>query len=170
MSKEHLVGTWIELDDDGEHKRLLRIAASYLRGAEHHAEDVVTRALMKWRTIPADRQPVARLEQVMKSEARSLLRSERRAQDRERRWAADRALTSNPDEIDRHLELWELTDSLIATARSVAVEIDQDDLVILDLMLQGMRVADICRCTTLTRYQVRRSRAKWQTCALAMKR
>jgi tetrahydromethanopterin S-methyltransferase subunit A len=79
--KEYTPEEWPDVR--GDYQRLVGLARRRLVGFEHHAEDVVTRAVMKWATIPAAKKPVARIEQVIKTEAYSVIRSERRLKERE---------------------------------------------------------------------------------------
>ena len=88
---EFKAGTWPALTRSA-YSRLVQLAKCRLVGYEDHAEDVVSQVLIKWSALPPDRASVARIEQVIKTEASSWRRSEQRLHARERRAAADRAL------------------------------------------------------------------------------
>lgn len=157
--KEYTPEEWPDVR--GDYDRLVTLARRRLIGFEHHAEDVVTRALMKWARVPAHKKPVARIEQVIKTEAYSLLRSEQRLRDRERKVAYDPTLRSSADtvdEIDRCL----LRKAIVQVCRREGLSLTPCDVEILELLFAGYSLSAIVRHTGLTRHEVKKSRAKWR--------
>jgi hypothetical protein len=156
-------GKFPDISKRAEYARLVALAKRRLVGLEHHAEDVVSLALIKWSRISSERRGVARIEQVIKTEAYSLIRSERRARDRDTRAHADRSLNATGSvrpHNDHDAVL--LRRSLVETSLREGVVLRSVDLEVLELVLAGFSPAEIVRRTDLTRHQVRRSRRTWQ--------
>ena len=61
-------GEWPRLTAK-DYRDLVRLAERRLVGYEHLAEDVVSRTLIKWASISTEKRGVARIEQVIKTEA-----------------------------------------------------------------------------------------------------
>ena len=163
FEKEPEPGKFPDISRRGDYARLVALAKRRLVGLEHHAEDVVSLALMKWARISADRRGVARIEQVIKTEAYSFIRSERRSRERETRAHADRSLpTDGSARPHSEHEAMLLRRSLVETSRRAGVPITATDIEVLELLLVGFSPSDIVRRTDLTRHRVRASRRKWQ--------
>jgi hypothetical protein len=163
MYDEHYVpGEWPDISIPGTYRRLVQLARKRLHGSEHHADDVVSRALIKWIGIPADKAGTARIEQVIRSEAYSLLRSESRLHERERRAADDRlpAITDVGDDEDLGLVM--LRRAMNGALARHDIQIATDDLAILDLLWAGETVAGVAAQLGLSRYAVRQSRERWR--------
>ncbi|MDH3682677.1 MAG: hypothetical protein OEV40_22320 [Acidimicrobiia bacterium] len=161
--KDQIPGEFPDISKREEYQRLVALAKRRLVGFEHHAEDVVSQAMMKWARISTDRRGVARLEQVIKSEAYSFIRSERRARDRDSRVYADR---SSPiagharPHTDQDTVL--MRRALAETCRQEGISLNARDIEVLELLLAGFSLSDIVRRTGFTRHQVKSSRRKWQ--------
>jgi hypothetical protein len=159
--KEYTPEEWPDVR--GDYERLVALARRRLVGFEHHAEDVVTRALMKWAKIPAHKKPVARIEQVIKTEAYSLIRSEQRLHDREQKVARDPTLRSGnagtADEIDRRL----LRRAIVQECKNHQVTVTASDVEVLELLFAGYSLSAIVNHSGLSRHEVKKSRAKWRT-------
>ncbi len=154
-------GEWIDISLPGTYRRLRQLASRRLGGNHHHADDVVARALIRWVMMPKDTTHKARIEQVIISEAYSLLRSEARIRGRERRAGTDptRAMASwTAPETDVPI----LRHSLSEALEQQESEFENDDLEVLEFLYTGYSIAEICRATDFSRYYVARSRAKWQ--------
>ncbi|MGI9614219.1 MAG: hypothetical protein ACR2QO_15010 [Acidimicrobiales bacterium] len=146
-----------------DYARLVSLAKRRLGGLEHHAEDVVSLALMKWARISTDRRGVARIEQVIKTEAYSFIRSERRARDRDTRAVNDRGLVIGGTERPHSdYDIVVLREALAETIRKTGATVTAVDLEVFELLVAGCSPSDIVRRTDLTRHQVRRSRLAWQ--------
>jgi hypothetical protein len=158
--KEYTPEEWPDVR--GDYDRLVGLARRRLIGFEHHAEDVVSRAVMKWVTIPADKRSVARIEQVIKTEALSWLRSEQRRRDRERKVAHDPTLRSGHadmvDEIDRRM----LRREIVQVCKREHRTLSPCDVEILELLFAGYSLSAIVRHTGLSRHEVKKARAKWR--------
>ncbi len=141
----------------------MALAKRRLVGFEHHAEDVVSLAMMKWARIAPNRGTVARIEQVIKTEAYSFLRSEQRARDRDTKAFGDRALpiagTARPHS-DQETVL--LRRALAETCRRERAAIRARDIEVLELLLAGFSLSEVVRRTGFTRHQVRTSQKVWQ--------
>ncbi len=157
----HIVGTWINLDPS-QYRRLVAIARRCLVGHEHHAEDAVSRAVVRWLSIPGARQSVARIEQVVKSEAHSILRSERRTKAREERYERDRSRARCADSASSSFEERALRASLRRVAAANRITLTPFDARVLDLLLAGCSAADAGRRLGVGRHRVRQSRDKWR--------
>jgi hypothetical protein len=153
-------GQWLDISDPGRYQRLVKLARRHLVGREHHAEDVVSRALIKWTTISADRASVARIEQVIKSEAHSLRRSEDRLANRENRVGSDRSLARSTDYGNPDLAL--LRVALADTCRREHISMTAADIEVLELLFAGLSVEGTARIMDLARHQVKSSRTKWR--------
>lgn len=159
---EYQPGRWPDLSVPRRYEHLVALARRRLVGHEHHAEDAVSRALIRWAQLSPDLSPVARLERVIASEANSILRSESRLRCREERSARDRALPSRTSgdagEVDRILISIVIGQSL---AGSKSTEADAE-VRILDNLHAGLSVADICRRHNYSRYYVNQIRRRWR--------
>jgi DNA-directed RNA polymerase specialized sigma24 family protein len=156
-------GRFPDISKRSDYARLVALAKRRLVGLEHHAEDVVSLALIKWAKISSDRRGIARIEQVIKTEAYSFIRSERRARERDTRAHTDRSLTTDgQDRPHNEHEAVLLRRSLAETSKREGITITDVDREVFELMLVGFRPSEIVRRTDLTRHQVRRSRQMWQ--------
>ncbi len=156
-------GEFPDISQPADYARLVALARRRLVGFEQHAEDVVSLALIKWARIPADRRGIARIEQVIKSEAYSFLRSERRARERDTRSVSDRSLAVGAtSRAHTAQDAVELRQALAETIRSSGVTVTATDVEVFELLLSGLSPSDIVRRTSLTRHQVRKSRKLWQ--------
>lgn len=159
-------GEWPDPNDWG-YERLVSLARRRLVGHEHLAEDVVSLALMKWSKIPRSKSSVARIEQVIKSEAFSMLRSEQRRRERESRVAHDRSSHRHFGDVGRDdtdpddQALCELRQALVATCKREKIAITAIDIEVLELLFSGCSPAEVARLTGLSRYRIRRSRHRW---------
>ena len=156
-------GRFPDMSNRADYARLVALAKRRLVGYEHHAEDVVSLALMKWARIPADRRAVARIEQVIKTEAYSFLRSERRWRERDTRSVTDRSLAvglrAEPTTTRKpccSAGLWRRRFGRSGTT------ITATDVEVFELLLVGFSPSDIVRRTSLTRHQVRKSQQLWR--------
>ncbi len=158
--KDPVPGAWLDISAPGLYPRLVKLARRHLVGYEHFAEDVVSRALMKWTTISADKAAVARLEQVIKSEAHSMRRSEERLKNREARAGYDRSAMTPV--TYGHPELNLLRRALVETCRRERIPITSADIEVLELLYAGFTLAETTRLTGLARHDVKGSRRKWR--------
>ncbi len=164
--KANLPGEWPDPTEWG-YERLVRMARRRLVGYEHLAEDVVSQALMKWSRIAPSKSRVARIEQVIKSEAYSMIRSEQRRRDRETRVVHDRSSSRHHggSSLDGHdpgdQALCVLRQALIATCKREQIRVTAIDTEVLELLFGGCSPAEVARITGLSRYKVRRSRHLW---------
>jgi DNA-directed RNA polymerase specialized sigma24 family protein len=140
--------------------RLVALARRRLVGHEHHAEDVVSRSLIKWARIPESKRGVARIEQVIKSEAYSLLRSIQRARARDTSIALHPAGNSDPDDGARSLAL--LRQAMAETCKRHRIPVTDADVELLELLVAGLTQEQAARAMGIPRHEVRRSRATWQ--------
>ena len=160
--KEHIPGEFPDISR-GEYQRFVALAKRRLVGFEHHAEDVVSQALMKWTRISASRRGVARLEQVIKSEAYSFLRSERRSRDRDTRVFADPSLpAAGPSRPHNDHDVVLLRLAIAETSRRVGISLTTEDVEVFELLNAGYNLSDIVRLTDLSRHNVKSSRRKLQ--------
>lgn len=160
--KEHIPGEFPDISR-AEYQRFVALAKRRLVGFEHHAEDVVSQALVKWTRISASRRGVARLEQVIKSEAYSFIRSERRYRDRDTRVFADRSSPvagSSLPHNDNDVVLLRL--ALAETSERAGIAITTDDVEVFELLIAGYSLSEIVRETGLSRHSVKSSRRKLQ--------
>lgn len=152
-----------QFPDRLDHARLVALAKRRLGGLDDHAEYVVSLALMKWARISADRRGVARIEQVIKTEAYSFIRSERRSRERDTRAVNDRGLaiggTGRPYS---DYDLVVLRNALAETIQRMGATVTAGDIEVFELLVEGFSPSEIVRRTDLTRHQVRRSRLLWQ--------
>jgi DNA-binding CsgD family transcriptional regulator len=155
-------GEWLDISAPGTYRRLLELARRRLGGCEHHADDVVSRALAKWVTIPSRKRGVARIERVIMSEAYSLLRSESRLAERERRAALDRSLDTARAAASHELELVVLRRAMAQALQRQRLQITANDLEVLDYLWAGSSVAEIARSLGCSRHHVIQSREKWR--------
>lgn len=142
------------------YRYLLGVARRWLVGHEHEAEDVVDRAIERWRRVNPDH-PSARLEMLIRSEALSLLRSDDRRRRREQRAAGARSIASTSDltqESSLDLLRWELA----RTCQRDGIEMSATDIEVLELLLAGHTLAETARMMGVERHVVKRSRRRWQ--------
>ncbi|MEM8925742.1 MAG: hypothetical protein AAGD35_19745 [Actinomycetota bacterium] len=151
---------WPDLEEAGAYQRLVRLARYRLRGHEHHAEDVVSRAVLKWRHLPADQRAVGRLEQVVKSEAFSFLRSEQRAKERDTRVTSDRSISGAS--AAAAADLRELRRAIAQTCQRHEIELTALDVEFFEQIVAGFSMADVARNCGANRYEVRKVRDKWR--------
>jgi DNA-directed RNA polymerase specialized sigma24 family protein len=147
----------------GSYDRLVQLAKRRLAGIEHGAEDVVSRAVVRWASLPPRTWPVARLEQVIKSEAASWRRTEHRLAARQLRAGRDPTLRT-PMLVPYYLDV-----DLIVLRRILATASEKQggamatrDVEILDLLLAGYSQQEIAKLANCSRDTVRRSRTRWQ--------
>ncbi|MEL7156145.1 MAG: hypothetical protein AAFN30_06040 [Actinomycetota bacterium] len=160
---EHRSNNWPDLSTAGEYGRLVWLAKRRLVGHEYHAEDVVSRALMKWQGLPDRQRAVGRIEQVIKSEAYSLLRSENRARERERRVAADRSEGSNNMEAGTtSTDLRLLREAIAQTCKREGITLTNRDVEFVELLLAGLNLSEAQRSMKASRHEVRKLRDKWR--------
>ena len=160
--KEHIPGEFPDISR-AEYQRFVALAKRRLGGLEHHAEDVVSQALIKWTRISASRRGVARLEQVIKSEAYSLVRSERRFRNRDTKVFSDRSSSvagSGRHHVDHDVVLLRL--ALADTSKRAGIGLTTDDVEVFELLIAGYSLSDIVRETGLTRHKVKSARRKLQ--------
>lgn len=162
VGREHPPGEWLDLSEPGEYQRLLRLARRRLVGHEHHAEDVVSRAVVKWRSIPAHMLGVARIEQVIKSEAYSVLRSEQRWRARDTRFVGDPSLHPSWASGATDHELSILRRTLAETCKQHRISITDLDVEVLELLFAGLAISAVVRVTGMPRHRIRQSRDKWK--------
>lgn len=153
-------GTWIDLSVPGRYDHLVLLARRHLVGQEHHAADVVSRALIKWRHIPGEKRGVARIEQVIRSEANSLLRSEKRLKGREARASLDRSRTVSAGSSDHDWCL--LRQALVEVSYRMGVSLSEIDLEVFELLVSGLTMAQVARTMNRPRHLIKASRTKWQ--------
>ena len=158
---EFTPGEWPNLAVPRSYQRLVALARRRMVGHELHAEDAVSRAVIRWARLSSDLQTVARLEQVVASEANSIVRSEGRRRDREERSARDPTL--HPSLVTRDSEEQVVVAIVIGQSmrRSTAPFTDLE-LLILDLLRAGLTTAEICRRHNLSRYYVGQVRRQWR--------
>lgn len=164
MSGNGRPGEWPRYRPD-EYQRLVRLAKRRLAGNDHLAEDVVQRAVIKWTAIPSDNHR-ARIEQVIKTEAASALRSELRARERDTRVAVDPTRLEGHgagDDSERDLRLLRVAFAQAAARESIPLT--ADDVEILELLFGGSTITETTRLTGLPRSTVRRSRSTWRRIA-----
>ncbi len=154
---------WLPIERPGDYDRLLRLARRRLIGFEHFADDVVSRALIKWSGLPDDQRRNGFIEQVIKTEAYSMLRSEDRRANRQHRSAEDPAIGRRPQaEVEADRRQVELRMAVAQTCRRLDVRLGPLDLEVFELILAGMNLADVERSLGVSRYQIRKSRKLWQ--------
>jgi hypothetical protein len=124
---------------------------------------------MKWSMLPVDKQAVARIEQVIKSEAYSLLRSEHRLHNREARLTGDPTSSAGgPSPSQSDYELGLLRVALAAACEDGRLVITVVDIEVLELLFAGHNLTSTARLTGLSIYEVKKSRDRWrQAYALA---
>ena len=143
-----------------DYQRLVRLAERRLVGYEQHAEDVVSRALMKWAKISPEKASVAHIEQVIKTEAYSVLRSMNRSRVRETGHALHQSGDGDRPAEERNYVL--LRQAMAETCIRHRITITTVDIELLELLLAGLTQEQACRDMGLSRHQVRCSRAIWQ--------
>lgn len=154
-------GEWFDISGP-QYQRLVSLARRRLVGYEHHAEDVISRALERWLAVPTDH-PSARIETIITSEAYSLLRSEKRRSDRERKVVTDRSsIVGNDSHVTTDGGLSLLRTMLVEACFQHGIAIKSLDIEVLELLLSGYSLAEICRLLGLSRHIIKRSRSRWQ--------
>lgn len=147
---------------DAEYRRLVRLAERRLVGQQRDAEDVVSRALIKMAHLPKRQRARARIEQIIKTEAYSVLRSEGRAIERDRRAATDRGLSGDGEaRIDPAQELVLFRRTLGEAVLRSGEPITDFDTTVIELALAGLNQAEIERSLGCTRSEVRSSVRRW---------
>ncbi len=160
MANAHTPNPWPDLSRAGEYQRLVWLARRRLVGNEHHAEDVVSRAAIKWSRLPPAQRAVGHLEQVIKSEAYSLLRSEGRSRRREQTVADDpvRRPSSSTDTTDLRL----LRVAIADTCRRQGITLTRRDVQFFELLVAGQTLAEAERTLGTSRYEIRKMRDTWR--------
>lgn len=159
---EFVPGEWPKISRR-EYERLRLLASRRLRGHEHLADDVVSRSLLKWTQIPLRKRAVARIEQVIKTECWSVLRSELRARERDTRAAVDP--TVGPDRAARHesdVDLQLLRQAVTETCCRERIPLTALDVEVFELLCAGFTLAEAGRALGATRHDVRRSQSTWR--------
>ncbi len=167
MSEEDVStpGRWPKLSR-GSHARLVQLARWRLGGHSSAAEDIVQQAFIKWTSIDESKADRARLEQVVKTEAASYLRSEGRRRTREIRFATDRARVNRRSDDESLAVDMRLAAGLLASlARRRGISITAIDVLILNRLLDGEAISRIARELHVTRWVVKQSRQRWQLAA-----
>ena len=156
-------GQWHEFDRN-EYKRLLSLARYRLGQNYHHlADDVVMRTLIKWRQLSPESKARARIEQVIKTEALSVIRSERRLKAREIRAGEDRALAPSQrpsDSTDRNSA--ELRVLIAHACKKHRIQLTALELEIYEFLNAGLSLSEIERQLHLRRHKVRQIKERWQ--------
>ncbi len=162
MKTETLIpGRWPELSRSG-YSYLVRLAEIRLVGYESGAEDVVANSLVKWQSIDAAKAGVARIEQVIKTEAASWRRGEERRRARERRSAQDPTIgfavqSSTPLELEAVL----VGETLNTTLERENVPVSEKDLQALEMLYDGHWMSSVSAELCTSRHSIRRSRQVW---------
>ena len=167
--QERKPGQWPDISEPGVYKRLVGLAKRRLVGYESHAEDVVSRVLIKWSTIPHEKASVARIEQVVKTEAFSFLRSETRAKERDTRVARDPTSAIGRSSIHGQTghELGLLRAALAETCKREKIPISTTDIEVIELLFAGHNLSSIARSMGISIYEVKKSRERWRVvCSL----
>jgi DNA-directed RNA polymerase specialized sigma24 family protein len=155
-------GEWAELTGP-QYQRLLALARRRLVGYEHHAEDVVARAMRRWLKIPKDH-PSARIETIINSEAKSLLRSEKRLAARQRRATDDRSSPLWAGRAEQNqFDLALVRAEIGQVCQRFASQISTVDVEVLEHLFAGFTIAETARSMELQRHEVKRSRFRWRT-------
>ena len=157
-------GQWPKVSR-AEYERYRRLAMWRLRGsgAEHLVDDVVSRAMIRWAALPEDTVSSARIEQVIKSEVYSALRSEKRLKGREQRAATDRSAkrsTASPQATDHDMML--IRYSIVQTCNRCHLGLSTKEIEVFELLVAGLSLAEISRLTHLKRHQLRKIRGVWR--------
>lgn len=160
MASAHTPNHWPDLGRPGEYQRLVWLARRRLIGHEHHAEDVVSRAAIKWSRLPPAQRAVGHIEQVIKSEAFSFLRSEGRSRRRERTVAEDRS--RQPYGSSDATELRLLRTAIAETCRRHRITLTRRDVRFFELLVAGQTLAEAERTMQTSRYEIRKMRDTWR--------
>lgn len=154
---------WPDIGGPSEYRRLVWLARRRLIGHEHHAEDVVSRALIKWSGLPDRQRAAGHLEQVIKTEAHSLLRSEQRSRSREQRVSGDRSQPpEGSDGCRRDIDLRLLRNAIAETCKTHGISLTARDVEFIELLLAGLNLTQTQHAMEASRYEVRKLRHKWQ--------
>ncbi|MEM9132509.1 MAG: hypothetical protein AAF962_00020 [Actinomycetota bacterium] len=160
MANAHTPHPWPDLSTTGEYQRLVWLARRRLVGHEHHAEDVVSLAAMKWSRLPPAQRAVGHIEQVIKSEAYSLLRSEGRSRRREQTVGEDRSRPPTGSTNTTDLRL--LRVAIAETCRRHRITLTRRDVHFFELLLAGQTLAEAERTMDTSRYEIRKMRDTWR--------
>lgn len=155
--RDNIPGTWLDVDE-ASYQRLVRLARRRLVGYEHLAEDVVSRAAIKWSRLPVESQGRARIETVIRSEAYSMVRAEARLRRREARAASDRALGVAGDGSD--LDMTTVRLAVVDAGPGGSTGLSALDVEVFELLVAGYTVADVERLLGVPRHRVKRSRER----------
>jgi hypothetical protein len=160
MHDQSAPGQWpTSLMSHNEYRRLVALASRKLVGYGHLAEDAVSRAFVRWSQLPATTSR-ARIEVVVRSEALSLLRSEKRREQRESRVCGDPSspLSRAAHHDDGHL----LRRVIVVQCRREAIELSAVELEVFELLCAGATIAELTRDLGLPRHRVKAIRDKWR--------
>lgn len=160
MHDQSAPGQWpISLVGHSEYRRLVALASRKLVGYGHLAEDAVSRAFVRWSQMPATTSR-ARIEVVVRSEALSLLRSEKRREQRERRVCGD---PSSPlSHVVHHDDAYLLRRVIVAHCRREAVALSAVELEVFELLCGGASIAELTVELGLPRHRIKAIRDKWR--------
>ncbi|MFV0259303.1 MAG: hypothetical protein ACK5PP_12745 [Acidimicrobiales bacterium] len=145
-----------------DRRHLLRLARQRLVGREHHADDVVNRAILKYTQLPAEQRPRARIEQIIKTEAYSVLRSEQRRRERETGYVSDPSRPSGERRVDAAFDAVVLRQAIVKTCREADIEVSVIDIEVFELLVVGYSLAEITRMGDFSRHEIVRSRDNWR--------
>jgi hypothetical protein len=142
-----------------DYRRLVAIARRWLHGHDHLAEDVVSRAMIRWqRTSPTVQR--ARIEMLIRSEAATVLRSEYRRKGREMRMSRDRSSPfSRLVHRDEELSLRRI---VADHCRRQEITLTTLDIEVFELLLSGASLAETARILGLQRYEAKVIRLRWR--------
>jgi hypothetical protein len=155
-------GEWPDLSDRELQRRLRDLARLRLGAAGQHADDVVSRAIIRWARMHPGTTSAARLEKVIASEVSSLMRSELRLKRRERRAALDR---TSPTLVAQHQDWGELRLSLDQSIRRRQIPPSATDGAILEMLYEGHTITAIAATLGISRYAVTSCRERWRRIA-----
>jgi DNA-directed RNA polymerase specialized sigma24 family protein len=161
MHGQSAPGQWpTSLLGHGDYRRLVALASRKLVGYGYLAEDAVSRALVRWSQLPATTQR-ARIETIVRSEALSLLRSEKRREHRESRVCRD---PSSPVGRAAHGDDgYLLRQVIVAHCRQKAIELSAADLEVFELLCAGATLAELTRELGMPRHRIKAIRDKWRS-------
>ncbi len=159
---ELVPGQWLGFDQTLR-RRLASMARRHLNGFDHLIDDVVSRSVVKWRHISPDKAGLARIERVIASEAKSVLRSEQRARARDTRAYHDPTLpASGHPSVGPAEELVELRLALAEICRRHGQSLTSFDVEVFEHLVAGASIADVVRSLDVPRHTVKRSVQRWR--------
>lgn len=159
-------GEWYAVESVQEYRRLAHLARRRMIGVcEHEAEDVVSLAAEKWRRISPEKAGVARMEQVVRSESDSMVRSAGRRLARDHNATVDPSLSPRARATEKFNLLFL---ALEQTADALGIELTDDDRLVMVMLFAGYSITAIEEHSDLTRHQIRTSKTRWQAVATAM--